>query len=119
VVKILDGTMNLAMKFFALHPEIEKAPPSDELPHTFIFRMALCAYIHALRWRVAGGAAGALPERMRNDVLDVTYAAYALCFDGLLSNDAMAKEIHDNARSLLDLFTKYAPKRSPAQTAIR
>jgi hypothetical protein len=115
VVKILDGTMNLAIKFFALHPEIEKLPPSDELPRTFIFRMALCAYIHALRWRVAGGAAGALPERMRNDVLDVTYASYALCFDGLLSNDAKAKEIYDNARSLLDLFTKYAPKPSDAR----
>ena len=72
--------------------------------------MALCAYIHALRWRVAGGAANALPERMRNDVLYVTYAAYALCFEGLLSNDGMANEIHDNARSLLELFTKYARK---------
>lgn len=114
VVKILDGTMNLAWKFFALHPEIEKLPPAHELPHTFIFRMALCAHIHALRWRVAGGAADALLERMRNDVLDVTYAAYALCFDGLLSNDAMAKEIHDNTRAMLDLFTRYAPTRSGA-----
>jgi hypothetical protein len=113
-VKILDGTMNLARKFFALHPEIKKLPPAHELPYTFIFRMALCAYIHALRWRVAGGAVDALPERMRNDVLDVTYAAYALCFDGLLSNDAMATEIHDNARAMLELFTKYAPKRSVA-----
>ena len=94
VVKILDGTMSLAWKFFALHPEIEKLPSAHELPHTFIFRMALCTYIHALRLRVAGGAADALPERMRNDVLDVTYAAYALCFDGLLSNDAMANEIY-------------------------
>ena len=117
VVKILDGTMNLAWKFFALHPELEKLPPAHELPHTFIFRMALCAYLHALRWRVAGGAADALPERMRNDVLDVTYAAYALCFDGLLSNDAMANEIHDNARAMLELFTKYAPKRSRVHAA--
>jgi hypothetical protein len=110
VLKIFDGTMNLAMKFFALHPDIDELPEAHEVPHTFIFRMALCAYIHALRWRVAGGAADALPERMRNDVLDVTFAAYALCFDGLLSRDNMANEIHDNAWSLLQLFTKYAPK---------
>jgi hypothetical protein len=110
VLKIFEGTMSLAMKFFALHPDLDKLPEAHEVPHTFIFRMALCAYIHALRWRVAGGAADALPERLRNDVLDVTYAAYALCFDGLLSRDNMANDIHDNARSLLQLFTEYAPK---------
>jgi hypothetical protein len=106
-MKIFDGVMKLALKFFALHPGIEQLPPSDKVPYTFIFWLALCAYIHALRWRVAGGANDALPERMRNDIIDVTYAAYATCFDGLLSKDKMAKEIYENARSLLrNLFLK-------------
>jgi hypothetical protein len=99
--KIVDGVLKLTLKFFALHPGVDELPPSDEVPYTFIFRLALCAYIHALRWRVAGGAKDALPERMRNDIIDVTYAAYAMCFDGLLSNDKMVKEIYENAQSLL------------------
>lgn len=90
VVKILEGTMDLARQFFALHPEIGQLPSSDELPHTFIFRFSLCAYLHALRWIVAGGAKDARLERIRNDMIDVTFAAYATCFDGLLSKDSMA-----------------------------
>jgi hypothetical protein len=78
VLKILDGTLKLADKFFLLHPEIKKQPKVHEVPHTFIFRFALCAYLHALHWRVQGGAQDRLAEKMRNDVIDVTYAAYAL-----------------------------------------
>lgn len=110
-VKIFEGVMRLTLKFYALHPGIDELPPANEVPYTFIFRMALCAYIHALRWRVAGGAAGALPERMRNDIIDVTYAAYATCFDGLLSKDQKAKEIYDNSMWLLDnVIIKHLPK---------
>jgi hypothetical protein len=112
IVKVLDGTLNLARKFFAMHPGIKMIPAAHELPETFIFRFSLCAYLHALRWRAAGGAAGALRERMRQDVIDVTYAAYALCFDGLFTKDKMPKEIHEKARSLLPLFAKYVPKPS-------
>lgn len=109
-VKIFDGTMNLALKFFVMHPNFEELPPAQEAPYTFLFRMALCAYLHALRWRVAGGAAGALPERMRNDIIDVMYAAYATCFDGLMSKDKMASELYDNAKFMLEnVFLKHLP----------
>lgn len=109
-LKILDGTLKLADKFFLLHPEIKKQPKVHEVPHSFIFRFALCAYLHALHWRVQGGAQDRLAEKMRNDVIDVTYAAYALCFDGILSDDKLVNEVHDNGRAMLELFTKHAPK---------
>jgi hypothetical protein len=51
------------------------------------FRFALCAFMHALHWRVKGGVEDRLPERMRNDI-DVSYAAYALCFDGIITEDS-------------------------------
>ena len=101
VVKILEGTMDLAKQFFALHSDIGQLPSSEELPHTFIFRFSLCAYLHALRWAVAGGAKDARLERIRNDIIDVTFAAYATCFDGLLSKDDMANELYENADFLL------------------
>jgi hypothetical protein len=110
VLKILDGTLRLAETFFLLHPDRKKPPAIYDVPYTFIFRFALCALLHALHWRVRGGAEDRLAERMRNDVIDVTYAAYALCFDGLLSEDKMVREIYDNAQAMLALFTKHAPK---------
>jgi hypothetical protein len=33
VLKILDGTLKLADKFFLLHPEIKKQPKVHEVPH--------------------------------------------------------------------------------------
>jgi hypothetical protein len=102
--------MRLAMKFFLLHPNGKIPPAAHDLPYSFIFRFALCAFLHALHWRVRGGAGDRLAERMRNDVIDVTYAAYALCFDGLLSDDKLVREIYENAEAMLALFTKYAPK---------
>jgi hypothetical protein len=110
VLKIMDGTMGLAWKWSALHPRIRKSPETHEMPHLFFFRMAHCAYLHALRWRANGGAAGALRETMRQDVIDMTYAPYALCFDGLFTKDKLPKEIYEDARPLLQLFTKHAPK---------
>lgn len=110
VLKILGGTLKLADSFFLMHPDIRSQPKLHDVPHTFIFRFALCAFLHALHWRVKGGAEDRLPERMRNDVIDVSYAAYALCFDGILTDDKLANEIYDNGRAMLDLFTEHAPK---------
>jgi hypothetical protein len=33
-----------------------------------------------------------------------------VCFDGLLSDDKLVREIYENAEAMLALFTKYAPK---------
>jgi hypothetical protein len=51
VLKILDGTLRLAMKFFLLHPDGKRPPAVYDVPYTFIFRFALCAFLHALHWR--------------------------------------------------------------------
>jgi hypothetical protein len=64
VIKILDGTMRLAMKFFLLHPNGKIPPAAHDLPYSFIFRFALCAFLHALHWRVRGGAGDRLAERL-------------------------------------------------------
>jgi hypothetical protein len=57
--------------------------------------------MHTLHWIAAGGAKDRKPEKFRNDMIDVAIAAYATCFDGLLSDDKLANEIYDNADYLL------------------
>jgi hypothetical protein len=47
---------------------------------------------------------------MRNDVIDLTYAAYGLCFDGVFSEDKLVKELYEKGHAMLDLFVKHAPK---------
>jgi hypothetical protein len=46
-------------------------------------------------------------DRLRNDVVDMTYVAYATLFDGILSNDRKLLEIHEEA--LFFLRSVFAP----------
>jgi hypothetical protein len=101
VDKIAANILNLATLLFAGHPKIVKLPPVMELPTTFIFRYALCGYVLALRWIAVGGAKNVKVERLRNDIVDVSFAAYATYFDGLLSADIKATELYRDARFLL------------------
>lgn len=99
--KITGNIFNLAALLFAGHPKIVKLPPAMELPNTFIFRFALCGYLLALRWISVGGAKNVKVEKIRNDIVDASFAAYATFFDGLLSADVKATEIHRDAKFLL------------------
>lgn len=99
--KVIDAIMHFTLEFFRANPNLRKLPPSEELPYTFTFRFALCAYLHALHWIAAGGAKDRKTERFRNDLVDIALAAYGTCFDGLLTHDKLPLEIYDNATFLL------------------
>ena len=99
--KVAKNILTLAAMMFANHPSVPKLPPASELPYTFIFRSALCAYLLALRWVSVGGASRVKPERIRNDLVDVSFATFATYFDGLLTADTKAAEIHRDADFLL------------------
>src|SRR5690348_16348450 len=66
---------------------------------------AVAGYLVALRWMSVGGAKNVKPEKIRNDIIDCTYAAYATYFQGLLSDDAGANEIYPDAKFLIGLFS--------------
>lgn len=77
--------------------------------HTYIFRFSICATMHALRWIAVGGAKKVGKDRIRNDIVDASIAAQALSFDSFLSKDAMAQEIYENSRFLLEQFLVFNP----------
>jgi hypothetical protein len=107
--KLFDNVLSMAALLFATNPNMAEAPPARELPYTFIFRYSLAGYLIALRWMAVGGAKNVKPEKIRNDVVDATFAAYATYFQGFLSNDAKAKEIYDDAKSFLGLILAVSP----------
>jgi hypothetical protein len=99
-VKIRNHVMEMAQQFYEAHPDKPQWPPKDDLFHTYVFRFALCARLHALHV-IANGVAKK-PENLPNDYIDVSIAAYATCFDGLLSNDKLTQDIYRKARFMLD-----------------
>jgi hypothetical protein len=110
----VDKTVRRVIEFsgalFRMHPNANRVPSYEELPNTFLFRAALCAYLLAHEWSAQGGAKDARPETIRNDIVDLYFAAYATYFDGLLTDDCKAGRIHQEARIWLSaLFDTHLP----------
>ena len=107
--KIQSHVLEMAAFLFAAHPHVTELPPAQELPYRFIFRYTMAGYLVALRWMSVGGARNVKPEKIRNDIVDCTYAAYATYFQGLLSDDAGANEIYADTKFLVGLFLATPP----------
>ena len=105
IEKIDKSILYIAALLFRDHPRVQKWPNATDLPNTFIYRAALCVYLLTLDWISHGGAAGAAPVKIRNDMIDVSFAAYATFFDGLLSADRKVVRIYEQAtRFLVAMF---------------
>lgn len=85
--RLVRSIMFVSAFLFKGHPKVLRLPDGNELFYTFIFRIAVCMYFLVLHWISVGGAKGAKPETILNDMVDVNFAAYALFFDGLLTHD--------------------------------
>ncbi|WP_213772880.1 hypothetical protein [Bradyrhizobium sp. dw_78] len=107
--KIQTHIPEMAAFLFEASPNFAGLPLARELPYTFIFRYALAGYLVALGWMSVGGAKNVKPEKIRNDIVDATYAAYATYFQGLLSFDGKAGEIYRDAKFLTALFLETPP----------
>ena len=103
VDKMTERIVSLTITFFEQHPHDLRPPTVLELPYTFIFRLAVCAYLQALS-RIRDGAQNIKADKIANDVVDATFAAYATYFQGLLSNDAKADALYRNAKYALKGF---------------
>ncbi len=103
--KLAQTILLIASKLFKNHPDIVSRPTFESLPNTYIFRFALCIYLLALDWGVAGGIRDVSDSKLRNDVIDMSFAAYATYFDGILTADRKVNRVYQQARNVLqDLF---------------
>jgi hypothetical protein len=87
--------------------QIDKLPIPEtwaEARDWFLVRFAVATHLLALRWVGVGGTAAAKPNRIRNDLVDVSYAVYATYFDGLLSADDKLNSIYLETDVLLERF---------------
>lgn len=99
--KIVGGVLQLASQMFKDHPKTGKFPERREITNIFIFRVALCAYILALRYISKGNPIK--PEKILNDLVDINFAAFATYFDGILTEDKKLNGIYQAAVAWLRL----------------
>lgn len=102
--KFITYVLDFAIQQLEEHPRVFKLPNVKELPNTFILRYTLCVIILTLSWIKEGGAHGAKPERLRNDLVDANMATYATYFDGLLTADKNLIKIYKRAIFWLSVF---------------
>jgi hypothetical protein len=103
--KVLESIRVLTQSLFSRHPQPAVVGSIDELPNTFLFRTALCAFIWALDWISVGGPKGVKVEKIRNDLVDLNFAAFATYFDDLLSMDEKTLRIYHRSVFVLDAIT--------------
>lgn len=99
--RLIQNVLSLAEHLFKAHPGQTDLPTGPEIRNTFIFRYALCGYVSILKRVADGGAGQSKSGRLRNDVIDVNFAAYATYFDGFLTTDKRAGEIYAEAKLIL------------------
>jgi len=103
VQKFVHASLELAKELMDIHPRVVRYPRPEELMNHFLARMAVCMMLLILHWVGDGGQLKIKPEKIRNDFVDVNFAAYALYFDGILSKDQKLSSIAAQARHILSI----------------
>lgn len=102
--KMIENTMTMTAILMRDHPSVTSAPEFDLLPHSFLFRQALCFKLLFFRWVSKGSPTKLNTNKIVNDIIDMNFATFALYFDGLLTNDRKLMEVYQEARGVLYLF---------------
>lgn len=96
--KVMEQVMQISAMWLRA-AKVTRAPTFDELIDTLSFREALCTYIWTIR--TLKGTSPTNPEKIRNSVVDCSFAAYATFFDGLLTAEALPMEVYQAAMGWL------------------
>ena len=57
-----------------------------------------------------GGAARTKPEKLRNDIVDISFVVYGSFFDGLMSADKKANELYRDLHQWLSLLADFSKR---------
>lgn len=102
---LLESAVVMTRQMMRNHPEVRVLPDREEIPNTFIFRIALMAQLLHLKWISYGGPINVKPQKVRNDLVDINFATYATYFDGLLTADQKLNEIYERGQFVLTAIT--------------
>jgi hypothetical protein len=100
--KIIYDILFLATSLFRNHSDVTSLPNAKLARNNLLFRFAVSSYLLALRWISSGGIESVRIERVRNDLIDMSYIAYATFFDGLLTNDKKMAALYKETTFLLE-----------------
>jgi hypothetical protein len=110
--RIKREILEITALLFSRHPDIYQMPQAGKVRDSYLFRFAVSTYILALKWISDGGPATVKLDKLRNDIVDMNYVAYATYFDGLLSRDKKMNEIYQETCFVLENMFVLQPNRT-------
>jgi hypothetical protein len=116
--KLVRDVLSLAGELMKQHPSVTDIPRDPQIRNTFLFRFALCASVSILKRIEEGGAGKVSDENLRNDMVDVNFAAFATYFDGLFTDDKRAADTYARSEYLLREMFAIPPPRSLASLIV-
>ena len=112
--RLLRSIEYLARRFFRDDKLVLPIPEEPGLAsRCYVFRLAIAMRLLALWWADHGGIENAKEETIRNDLVDITYAAAATYWDGFETLDRKAADIYSETAYLANGFFPRC-KREPA-----
>jgi len=100
--RIIRDIVMIAALLIKGHPDTTLVPSARELKNTYILRFSLCGYLLVLDWIEKGGPYKVKLDRLRNDFIDMSYAAYATFCDGIISRDQKLTIVYQRALYFLE-----------------
>ncbi len=107
--RIVNDMLLSAAFLFRNNPDIADISKFHLARNNYLFRLAISCYLLILRW-ISKGGVGNTSKNTLNDVIDMSYVAYATFFDGLLSRDEEMQSIYQETRFLLE--NVFVPERN-------
>lgn len=78
----------------------------NRVARSYLFRYALGLVVHLLWWISSGSQPIRRMDRMRNDMIDLSFCVYASYFDGFMTADEKARWIHANLVAALEAISR-------------
>ena len=101
--KIFAAADQICDALFAQHPARPRRPSRRARHDTFFYRYSLGTVLYLLRWIRTGSQVIRRSDRIRNDFIDLNFATYGTYFNGLMSDDVKARDIHLELRHVLGI----------------
>ena len=98
VTYVLDGCF---ANLYRRHHARPRLPHRRARFNGFIHRHALAALLYFLRWVREGSPLEKAAKKVRNDIVDVSFATYGSFFNGVMTDDAKVRELQMELRVVL------------------
>jgi len=99
--KMFSASEQLALRLRKTHPYKPHHPTRNSLKNSFLYRVSLAMFLYALRWIRGGSQLPTRHDRVRNDYIDMIFATYGTYFNGLMTEDRRAGDLHAELRYVL------------------